>query len=91
MLNHTPDPHAFPLDLAQAALSAAPPFPAAGRWTPLSYPATERAMAAGNIANAIRQGAYVLTLEERSWLAIELIAPHSCDHAHDPRFEDHHA
>jgi hypothetical protein len=73
-------------NLAHAALAAAPPFPSPGRWTPLLFNLAERAAAAGDIANAIRLGAHFLTLEERSRLAVELLTPHSCDYAHDSRF-----
>lgn len=73
--------------LARAALAAAPPFPRAGYWTPLLYTLAQRGAAAADLANAIRTGAYYLTLEERTRLAVELLSPHSCDHARDPQFE----
>jgi hypothetical protein len=75
--------------LARAALKAAPPFPPHQLWTPLAYTDSSRGAAAGNIANAIRNGAHYLTLEERSRLAMELLTPHSVDHARDHRFEEH--
>jgi hypothetical protein len=75
--------------LARDALDAAPPFPPHQLWTPLAYTDTSRGMAAGNIANAIRNGAHYLTLEERTRLAVELLTPHSTDHARDHRFEEH--
>lgn len=68
-------------NLADLALLAAPAYPAAGRWTPMTYTHTERAAAAGDIANAIRQNAHMLTAEERVRLARELLSPHSTDHA----------
>jgi hypothetical protein len=71
-------------NLAVLALLAAPPFPSPGRWTPCTYTHGQRAAAAGDIANAIRLNAYMLTAEERSQLAAELITPHSTDHARDP-------
>jgi hypothetical protein len=75
--------------LARAALAAAPPFPPHQLWTPLAYTDAARGAAAGNIANAIRNGAHYLTLEERTRFAMELLTPHSTDHARDHRFEEH--
>lgn len=71
-------------NLASQALCAAPDFPPAGRWTPMTYTHERRGDAAYAIAVAIRQHAFVLTTEERVRLAAELLAPHSTDHA---RFE----
>jgi hypothetical protein len=53
----------------------------------MAYPVDWRAAAAGDIATAIRKNAHMLTTEERARFAAELLTPHSCDHAHDPRFE----
>lgn len=73
--------------LARQALAAAPDFPKPGLWTPLSYPSDWRTVAAGDLATAIRKNAHMLNTEERARFATELLTPHSCDHAHDPRFE----
>lgn len=73
--------------LARHALDAAPAFPPRGAWTPLTHNAEERGAAAYTIAAAIRGNAHFLTLEERSRLAVELLTPHTTDHARDARFE----
>jgi hypothetical protein len=71
-------------NLAVAALLAAPPFAAPGRWTPCTYTHDQRAAAAEAIATEIRRSAHMLTTEERARLAAELLSPHSTDHARDP-------
>lgn len=73
--------------LARRALALAPEFPKPGLWTPLSYPMDWRCAAADYLAVAIRKNAHMLNTEERARFAAELLTPHSCDHAHDPRFE----
>lgn len=73
--------------LVNEALAAAPPYPPAGRWTPLTYTHEQRGGAASVLANAIRTAAYMLTAEERARFAIELLTPHSTDRAHtQPEF-----
>jgi hypothetical protein len=47
----------------------------------MTYTHDERGAAAGDIANAIRQNAHMLTHDERVRLAAELTNPHSTDHA----------
>jgi hypothetical protein len=75
--------------IAREALDAAPPFPRPGVWTPLAYDHAHRADAAYAIASAVRTSAHMLTLEERTRLAVELLTPHSTDHARDSRFEEY--
>jgi hypothetical protein len=76
-----------PFDAVALALNEAPAFPPPGAWTPLTQPDLVRHDAALAIIVAIRRNAFCLTAEERARLAIELLTPHSCDHAHDERFE----
>jgi len=73
---------ALEMNLADHALAAAPPFPGRGRFTPMTYTHEERGAAAGDLANTIRQTAFLLTAEERARFAVELLTPHSTDTAH---------